>query len=400
MKRLFICLVVISFLVSCGGKQTQVEKVIQDGIEIVLNHAKPYQVPGEPSAVVLEKEFVIDAESPDLFKAGLTDIFRFGVGTDGSIYIAQRPRKDVPVIFKFVKTGHLQNSFGRVGQGPGEIERCSYFGVNGRDEVNVLDAQGRRITTFAASGELVKEAHLPTSLIGAVPLENGNFLAPRSEVSPNEGQEEIAFDLLDRQFAMVKVVHSFKFPIRHMGESKINAYLTNPTGSFELDRIYVGLPGRDYEVLVFDLKGDLLRKIRKDYAPVMVTAAFRNEALARLPQGSPVAGRLEFPDHKPSFQYMFADEKGRLFVATSEIDAASGQNICDVFDASGVFICRAVVGYYDLLRTYWEGVSFDVVARNGRFYVLHEKENGYKELIVSKAVWRSNVHGQLEGDRP
>lgn len=388
MRRQSSCFLLIILLVFCRANHPQVEKTTEDGVEIILNHIEPYRVPGEPSSVVLEKEFVIDAESPDLFKAGLTDIFRFGVGADGSIYIAQRPRKDVPVVFKFDKAGHFQSSFGRFGQGPGEIERCAYFGVIGRDEVYVLDAQRSRITTFDSTGELLRETRLPTNLIGAIPLENGNFLAPRSEVSPNEGQEEIALDLLDRQFVLAKVMHSFKFPIQRMGAAKINAYLTNPTGSFDSHRIYVGLPGKDYEVLVFDLDGNLLRKIRKDYAPVAVTAAFRKEALARLPQGSPVSGRLEFPDHKPSFQYMFADEKGRLFVATSEIDAASGQNICDVFDASGVFICRAAVGYFDLLKMFWEGASLDVVAKNGRFYVLHEKENGYKEIVVSKAIWR------------
>ena len=387
--RQLLCLLLgTGLLASWSGGRQEVKRLVEGGVEIVLNHIEPYRVPGEPSSVVLEKEFVIDAESPDLFKAGLTDIFRFGVGNDGSIYIAQRPRKDVPVVFKFDKTGRFQNSFGRVGQGPGEIERCAYFGVIGRDEVYVLDAQGKRITTFASSGELMKETRLPTSLIGAIPLENGNFLAPRGEVSPNEGQEEIAFDLLDRQFVLVKAIHSFKFPIPRMGAAKVNAYVTNPICSFDSHRIYAGLPGKDYEVLVFDLDGNLLRKIRKDYAPVVVTAAFREETLARLPQGSPVAGRLEFPDHKPSFQYIFADEKGRIFVSTSEVDKAWGQNICDVFNASGVFIGRVAVGYFDLLRMYWAGVTLDVVAKNGRFYVLHEKDNGYKELIVSKAIWR------------
>jgi hypothetical protein len=375
-------------LASCSGGRLEVDKTVEDGVEVVLNHAKPYRVPGEPSVLSLETEFAIDAESPDLFKAGLTDIYRFGVSADGSVYIAQKPRKDVPVVFKFDKMGRLQRTFGRRGQGPGEIERCAYFGVIGRDEAYILDDQGKRIITFASSGELVKETHLPGSLIGAIPLENGNFLAPRSEVSPSEGQEEIAFDLLDRQFALLKVMHSFKFPIERMGAVKINAYLTNPTGSFASDKVYVGLPGRDYEVLVFDLEGNLLRKIRKEYAPVPVTAAFREEALARLPQGSPVAGRLEFPDHKPSFQYIFADEKGRIFVSTSEVDRTSGQNICDIFLASGVFIGRAAIGYFELLRMYWEGMSLDVVAKNGRFYVLHEKDNGYKELVVYKATWR------------
>jgi len=388
MKRLFISLIAISFLVSCGDKQPKVDKVFQDGVEVVLNHAEPYRVPGESSVLRLEMESAIDTEDPELLRAGLTDIFRFGVGTDGSIYIAQRPLKDVPVVFKFDKKGRLLNSFGRSGQGPGEIDRCAYFGVIGHDEIYVLDAQGKRITIFASSGELMKETRLPASLIGAIPLANGNFLAPRGEVWPNEGREEIAFDLLDRKFVLVKVMHSFRFPIQRPGAAKINAYLTNPTGSFDSDKVYVGLPGRDYEVLVFDLEGNLLRKIRKEYAPVAVTADFREEALARLPQGSSVAGRLEFPDHKPSFQYIFADEKGRIFVSTSEVDKVSGQNICDVFNASGILICRAAVGYFDLLRMYWEGVSLDVVAKNGRFYVLHEKENGYKEIVVSKAVWR------------
>ena len=386
MRRLLGLLLGTVFLVSCSGGDPRVDKIVEDGVEIVLNHNEPYRVPGERSEVVLEKEFVIDAESPDLFSAGLTDIYRFGVGADGSIYIAQRPRTDAPVVFKFDEAGHLQGSFGRRGQGPGEIERCAYFGVIGRDEVYLLEGQGRRIVTFASSGELMKETRLPASVIGAIPLENGNFLTSRAEVWPSEGQEEIAFDLLDRQFAPVKVLHSFKFPVQRPGAAKIDAYLTNPTGSFDSDKVYVGLPGREYEVLVFDLEGTLLRKIRKEYAPVAVTADFRNEALARLPQGR--AERLEFPDHKPSFQYIFADEKGRIFVSTSEVDKASGQNICDVFNASGIFITRAAVGYFDLLRLYWEGVSLDVVAKHGRFYVLHEKENGYKEIVVSKAVWR------------
>jgi hypothetical protein len=388
LKRLFCLLLATGLLVSWSWEGQKVKRIVEGGVETVLNPIDPYRLPGESSSVVLEKEFVIDAEDPDLLKAGLTDIFRFGVGSDGSIYIAQRPRKDMPVVFKFEKGGRLQTSFGRFGQGPGEIERCAYFGVIGRDEVYALDAQARRIITFGPSGELLNETRLPTSLLGAIPLENGNYLSPRAEAFPNEGQEEVAFDLLDRQCARIKTIHSFKFPLQPMGAEKINAYLTNPVGSFDTDRIYVGLPGKEYELLVFDLGGNLLRKIRKVYEPISITAAFREAVLSRLPQGSPVAGRLEFPDHKPSFQSIFSDEKGRIFVSTSEVDKASGQNICDIFNAAGIFIGRAAVGYFDLLKMYWEGMSLDVVAKNGRLYVLHEKENGYKEIIVSKAIWR------------
>jgi len=33
-------------------------------------------------------------------------------------------------------------------------------------------------------------------------------------------------------------------------------------------------------------------------------------------------------------------------------------------------------------------MSLDVVAKNGRIFTLYEKENGYKELVVYKAIWR------------
>ena len=53
MKRLLISLIAISFLVSCSDKQPKVDRVFQDGVEIVLNHVEPYRVPGEPSVSVI-----------------------------------------------------------------------------------------------------------------------------------------------------------------------------------------------------------------------------------------------------------------------------------------------------------------------------------------------------------
>jgi hypothetical protein len=154
------------------------------------------------------------------------------------------------------------------------------------------------------------------------------------------------------------------------------------------ERIYLGYPGEIYEILVHDLEGNLLRKIRKDYRPVPLTEAFRKAVLARAPKGNPLVERLEFPDKKPALQFLFADENERLFVMTSEIDEATGQDICDIFNRDGVFIGRAAIGYFDYLKALYEQTSLGVVAKNGRMYVLREKENGFKELVVSRAVWR------------
>jgi hypothetical protein len=337
----------------------------------------------------LEKEFVIDAENPELLKAGLTDIRQFGVDSGGSIYIAQRPRKDASIIYKFDDQGRLLRSFGTVGQGPGEIEQSSYFSVNSRDEIFILDARRSTVTTYSSSGELRGQIRLPPALIAAIPLDNGNFVDSEDEVEPDSGSEEMTWNLLDGRFALIKTLHRFRFPVQVPGPgTKPNAFLPSPVGTFTPDRIFLGMPGKDYEILVFDLGGTLLRKIRKEYEPVEVTSGYREDAVARLPQGSPVAGQLFFPDHRLAFQYLFADEAGRLFVMTSEKDPTTGQNICDIFSKTGVFIGRAAIGCYDRFRHLWEGVSLDVVAKNKRFYVLNEKEDGYKELMIYKAIWR------------
>ena len=388
MKRACCCLLGISLLASCGSKQPQIDRTHEEGVEVVLNHLKPYRIPNEPSELVLEKEFVIDAESPGLLEAGLTDIYQFGSDSRGFVYLTQRARKDGFVVFQFDGRGHFLKSFGRVGQGPGEIEWSSYFGISSRDDIFVLDTRRKKILTFAPSGELIRETLLPRLLTGGIPLENGTFFASESRDLSASGLAEISFNLFDRQFAKIKTLYRFQFPLQFERTEKVNVFYPNPTGTFTSDRIFIGMPGREYEVLVYDLAGILLRKIRKEYAPVAVTAGFKKEVLAKVPKENSIAERLYFPDKKPAFQYFFADEAGRLFVMTMEKDDGSGQNVCDIFNASGVFIARAAVGYYDILRTIWEGLSLEVVARNGRIYTLHEKEDGYKELVVYKAIWR------------
>ncbi|MBE0714023.1 MAG: hypothetical protein IH583_16740 [Candidatus Aminicenantes bacterium] len=69
MKRVLCCLLGISLFISCGSKQPQVEKITEDGVEIILNHIEPYRIKGQPSTFSLEKVFSIDTERTDLAEA-------------------------------------------------------------------------------------------------------------------------------------------------------------------------------------------------------------------------------------------------------------------------------------------------------------------------------------------
>jgi hypothetical protein len=375
----------------CGGKRGAIERTMEDGVEVVQNHLEPYTVPGEPSSVSLEEEYVIDTESPELLGKGLTDIRALDIDSRGCLYILQPPRNSEFLVFKFDSRGRFENPLVRKGAGPGEVQWPFSFAVNSRDEIQVFDSGSRKLQSFSPSGDLLREVPYPQAPGRSIPflaLANGHFISSEEHEAQGGVGSEISLVVFDEKGEKIRTFSRFQFSADPERADKINAYTPIPLLAITPDRIFLGYPGEIYEILVYDLGGNLLRKIRKDYRPVPVTEAFRTAVLARAPKGSPFAERLAFPANKPAFQFLFADENGRLYAMTSEIDGSIGQDICDIFDRNGVFIGRTALGYFDYLKALYEQTSLGVVAKNGRMYVLREKETGFKEIVVSRAVWR------------
>jgi hypothetical protein len=88
MRKSIVLLFVSMLLLHCGPGQDQVEKTVEDGVEVIINHLEPYEVKGKPNNLFLEEEFRIDTEKDEIAETGLTDISNrgFGVDSEGSIY--------------------------------------------------------------------------------------------------------------------------------------------------------------------------------------------------------------------------------------------------------------------------------------------------------------------------
>jgi hypothetical protein len=110
MKKIIILGMALAFFCYCASKQERVEKTVEDGVEVVLNHLEPYQVKGESGVLRLEREFSIDTENEALFKLGLTGIETFDVDAEGNIYIIQWQSKE-NYVFKFDSAGNFIKSF-------------------------------------------------------------------------------------------------------------------------------------------------------------------------------------------------------------------------------------------------------------------------------------------------
>jgi len=97
-----IFLFTLIFFASCGSKEDKVDKIVEDGVEVVINHLEPYELKGESSTFRLDEKFVIDLERNDLAEIGLTEIHDFAVDSTGDIYFSAGRTDTNDFLFAFL----------------------------------------------------------------------------------------------------------------------------------------------------------------------------------------------------------------------------------------------------------------------------------------------------------
>jgi len=113
MKKVILLMVILSLLFYCNPRQDKVEKIVEDGVEVVLNHLEPYKIKGEPNILHLEEELTIDTEKDEILEVGVTDIKDFDIDSEGNVYFFQERENDENLVYKFDKKGNFVNTFGK-----------------------------------------------------------------------------------------------------------------------------------------------------------------------------------------------------------------------------------------------------------------------------------------------
>jgi len=376
MRKLLTVGFVLFFLYCCGPKQEKVEKIIENGVEVVLNHIEPYKINGEPSTFTLEEELVIDTERDDILDVGMGSAGEFDVDSEGNIYIVSF--KNIKnFIFKFDSKGNLVTSFGRMGQGPGELQWPISPVINDRDEMAIYDYP-KKLVIFNKNGGLVKEEHLNFQSTGMELLKNGKYLVwrlNREKVTTEYFPRVLS--LYDSSFNEIKELDVYKSPHQ---KNRLTPYFMWRISN---GHIYIANEERGYEIWIYDLEGNLARKIRKDYRPVTAS-----EKIKKLILG-PSYGSFDFKDYfprpLPPLSSFFTDDEGCLFVMSYEEGERPGEYLCDIFNPEGIFVGRKS------LHLFWAklyfGPKYTMVKKN-HLYCHREKESGFMELVVYKMNWK------------
>jgi len=373
----------LSLLMFCSPKQDEVKRIMEDGVEVVFNHLEPYNIEEEPNILHLEKKFTIDTEKYDITKIGLTDIQGFDVDSEDNIYFFLPPLSPEKLIYKFDKDGNFIASFGQKGQGPGELQHAYYQRITIDDEIPIVS--GRKLLFFDSEGNFIKEKNFELGVVagGLFPLGNGNFLMRTFEGmtrgpidSPPEDDDILLLSITNSELRTLKVIDVLRLNRLLLAMRSVHLM---PVYFWEVSHgnIYIGNNRWGYEIRVFDLNGNLLKKIKKEYKPVKFPKEIRDEFKR--------ANRVT-PENQPPFQRLFfTDDDGRLFLMTFEKGENPNEYMFDIFNSDGIFIAKKSLDIY--VERFTGNFPLYAKAKNKRLYCLKEKSSGYKELVVYKMNW-------------
>ncbi|MDH4271742.1 MAG: 6-bladed beta-propeller, partial [Candidatus Aminicenantes bacterium] len=333
MNKSVCSLMAIIFLVSCEGKEPLVDRLYEDGVEVVLNHLEPYKIKGQPSTFSLEKVLSIDMERTDLAEAGMGSAGEWDADDEGNIYVVGFKNRE-NFIYRFDRTGLLTGSFGRRGQGPGELQWPFLSGVAKNHGIALTD-YGQKFIVYDLDGAILQEVKLRRWALYIGALENGKHLAFHSRPDLATGSVYVnALTLCDGEFTDLKILDRYERTSDNTRQ--VPYFMWRVSGGL----IFIANEARGYEIWVFDLDGNLVRKIRKEYRPVKVTEEIKEAILGPDYRRSGTAQDNYFPNPLPPLNQFFADDEGRIFVMTYEPGANPGEYLWDIFDPDGVFVGR------------------------------------------------------------
>jgi len=384
MKKIIYLILAFSLFFYCGPKQEKVERIIEDGVEVIVNHIEPYKIKGESSTFTLEKEFVIDLERDDIAEIGLTEIQDFAVDSAGNIYFSDSNNKE-NLIFKFDDGGNHLKSFCLKGQGPGELPGAPMMMFTENDEL--MAYSGMKLLLFEPDGTLLREVKTNVrNTSGAACLDNGNYLCLIIRYPEEWTENTIHMIMLyDSQFNEIKELDRIEtFP---MVAQRIKGIRHNILAEVSCGKIFTGSQQRDYEIYMYDFSGNLIKKIRKDYIKVPPSDEYKERFLGMFkfnPKTYEAAKKkIYFPSSLPPFHYFLMDEKGRLYVMTYERGDGPREYMFDIFNPEGIFVGRKSLRGFSIL----EMLPLNIKIRNDHFYYIEEKESGFRQVKVYKMRW-------------
>jgi len=307
-------------VISCGKQKTEWKGTIEEenGVIVVKNPKEP--IYGEIN-FVLEEDLIIGKETDENYL-----FFRaVGIAIDdqNNIYALDYGNHRVQ---RYDMNGNFVHSFGKKGQGPGDLDRPSKHFLSNNGEFLVLD--NRLIKVFNLEGKIQKTIQL-RNRISDFYENSGGYIFSHYSFRDEENNVRKAIIKIDSdgkiiekfdEFSEIKTSHSIK-----EGKMTYTFGMYNPFApilcfcSYGSNGFCYAFSSK-YEIYIRDNEGKLLYKIQKDEAPLSISGKEKNTFLKRAEERNKripkniIRKAINFPPHKPYFNKILSDELQRIYV--------------------------------------------------------------------------------------
>ncbi|MFC2155894.1 hypothetical protein ACFLRB_05345 [Acidobacteriota bacterium] len=279
-------------------------------------------------------------------KAGremLASIAQIQVSDKGTVYVYDRKRMRFNI---YDGNGEFLNTFGRLGEGPGEIKKIR-SGAKlclTSDKVAVIDygkihyftQKGKYIRSVPAAGLVEKTVYFIN--------ENEILIAPQSLEPKSEKVKIEGWDLKSRQKRKIKEMTFSRPPspsgkrLHIKGEAGL---MPNPILSYHQGKLFFGV-NHEYKIYAADLQGNLLFTIilereKKKIDKQAKRDAFKNSPFKKKPQLFELFIK-SIPSYPLCF-YRIEEHNNLIYVFVPELNSSrAGSQRIDIFSGKGKFL--------------------------------------------------------------
>jgi hypothetical protein len=370
----FISLLIL--FIACGKQKAGWKGTIEevDGVTVVKNPDNPLYAGG---VFNIEEELAVggaDANGEFMFSRIALD-----VDDKGNLYVLET--KDVEIRV-FDENGRHIFSFGKKGQGPGEMMRPTSVGfqITPQNEIMLYDPPTQRYIFFSLDGKYLRSITTTTlgTVLNPVTLNSkGEFIA--QTVPPPMDDKELK--IFDSDFNTLKVITTLMSTPWNQSEIRV----LEPSIIYDVsqeDNIIWGSSDK-YEISALNPEGELIKKIIKDYNAVEVSEDYKKRTIefyeSRFPRNYISQMKFIFPDYFPAFGSITIDDIGRLFIETyEEVKSRTGSHYFDVFNPEGIYIAKIPLQTENVNTYIW---------KKAKLYTIEEDEEGFPVVKRYKVNW-------------
>lgn len=362
--------VLIYLLIQCtvlpnAWSEDKVQIKTENGVQVIINPQEPSPSPGIPSQMRIEKELRIGKSSGrDEYMFG--DARGVAVDDFGKIFVLDSKRTLIRV---FDRNGAYLKTIGRKGQGPGELQTPQHIFTTWKNEIMIEDHSPRQFVFYSWDGEFLRNVSFVRVFIFTTGIDSeGNIIGILQTQEPDG-----AVQVLNRYSPEFKYLHTLGYPIKGK-RGTYNFFKPWLRWSVFRGNHVIFSFSEKYELLIYDSRGKLVKKIIKKYKPVKISE--EELAYMRKVVRLPSTVRLIVPTHHTAFQRFSVDDNDRIFVQTWERTKDGKGFVYDVFSPEGICIARVPLN------------GMPRVWKHDKLYTIEVDDDGYQYVVRYKVIWQ------------